>query len=90
MTFSRKQSLVLDFLRAHDEITLTQAVDLWAEHRMTYYCNANKHAGKVFSNMVRRTMLVRIKPGHFTRIAAIGRITWNAGSLFNPTQPPQQ
>ncbi len=59
---SKKQDAVLAFLREAPTITLDQAVAVIGRN---LYANAKFHVGNVLSNMVKRGMLRRIKPGLF-------------------------
>jgi len=59
---SPKQNAVIRFLRENHELTLNQAVDLIGKD---VYANARFHVGNVLSNMVKRKMIIRVKPGLF-------------------------
>lgn len=59
---SPKQSAILAALRDKPEITLAEAVQLIGGN---LYCNAEKHVGVTLSNMVKRGMIQRVKPGVF-------------------------
>jgi hypothetical protein len=59
---SPKQSVILSALRHQPEITLAEAVKLIGGN---LYCNAEKHVGALLSNMVKRGMIERVKPGVF-------------------------
>jgi hypothetical protein len=49
-------------LRTPGELTLARAVELIGGN---LYANAPKHVGVTLSNMVRRGLLVRVRPGVF-------------------------
>jgi hypothetical protein len=59
---SRKQRILIDYTRKAGELTLEHAVGLVGHD---IYCNRHKHVGNILANMVRRGMLVRVKPGVF-------------------------
>ena len=59
---SRKQQSVLRAAKMNGFITLKEAVRIVGGD---IYANAEKHVGAILSNMVRRRMLVRVKPGTF-------------------------
>jgi hypothetical protein len=59
---SAKQTIVIEFLRAHSFMTLDQAVQIIGRN---IYHNAHKHCGVLLANMVKRGMIVRVKPGVF-------------------------
>ncbi len=59
---SPKQQIILTVLSANAELTLSQAVILIGKN---LYCNAEKHVGAVLSNMVKRGLIKRVKPGVF-------------------------
>lgn len=59
---SPKQAAILTALRATPEMTLSEAVRLIGGN---LYCNAEKHVGVMLSNMVKRGMIERVKPGVF-------------------------
>lgn len=59
---SPKQSVILAALRDKPQITLSEAVKLIGGN---LYCNAEKHVGVTLSNMVKRGMIQRVKPGVF-------------------------
>jgi hypothetical protein len=58
---SAKQKIVLAH-RTPGELTLAHAVELIGKN---IYCNERKHVGAVLTNMVRRGLLVRVRPGVF-------------------------
>lgn len=60
---SAKQRAILAVLRDRKEITLDEAVTLVGRN---IYHNAHKHVGVTLSNMVRRGLIVRVRPGVFT------------------------
>jgi len=60
---SPKQSAIAAFCRQNEQqITLEQATALVGRN---VYHNAEKHTGALLANMVKRGMLVRVKPGLF-------------------------
>ena len=59
---SRKQQSVLRAAKMNGFITLKEAVRIVGGD---IYANAEKHVGSILSNMVKRGMLVRVKPGTF-------------------------
>lgn len=59
---SPKQAAIMQALRSGGQITLDQAVRLIGGD---LYCNAPKHVGALLGNMVRRGLLVRVRPGVF-------------------------
>jgi hypothetical protein len=59
---SRKQQIVIRSARMNGFITLKEAVRLVGGD---VYANADKHTGAILSNMVKRGMLIRVKPGTF-------------------------
>lgn len=59
---SRKQQAVLRSAKMNGFITLKEAVRIVGGD---IYANAEKHVGAILSNMVKREMLVRVKPGAF-------------------------
>ena len=59
---SRKQQAVLRSAKMNGFITLKEAVHIVGGD---IYANAEKHVGAILSNMVKRGMLVRVKPGTF-------------------------
>jgi hypothetical protein len=61
---SPKQQRIMDALRVSETITLDTAVLLIGGN---IYANAKFHVGNVLSNMVKRGMILRIKPGLFGR-----------------------
>ena len=62
MRLSQKQATVMNYVREHGWIDLTKATYLPG---FGYYCNERKHTGALLSNMVKRGLLVRTKPGVF-------------------------
>ena len=60
MSLSIKQRAIMKFLQHKEEITLSKAVDLIGRN---LYTNAAKHVGAVLSNMVKRGLIARRKPG---------------------------
>lgn len=62
---SKKQRAVLLHLYQHGTITLDEAVALIGRN---IYHNAHKHTGAVLSNMVKRGLIRRAKPGHFEKL----------------------
>lgn len=61
---SPKQQVVLFYLSKNESITLATACELIGKD---IYCNEEKHCGAILSNMVKRKMIERIKPGVFTK-----------------------
>jgi len=59
---SRKQQAVIRSAKMNGFVTLKEAVHLVGGD---IYANAEKHVGSILSNMVKRGMLVRVKPGTF-------------------------
>lgn len=59
---SKKQSVIIAFLRANERMTLDQAVGLIGQN---YYAHARVWTGKLLANMVDRGMIRRWKPGVF-------------------------
>ena len=59
---SRKQQAVIRSAKMNGFVTLKEAVHLVGGD---VYANADKHTGAILSNMVKRGMLVRVKPGMF-------------------------
>lgn len=59
---SRKQQAVIRSAKINGFITLKEAVHIVGGD---IYANAEKHVGSILSNMVKRGMLVRVKPGTF-------------------------
>jgi hypothetical protein len=59
---SRKQQAVIRSAKMNGFVTLKEAVRLVGGD---IYANAEKHVGSILSNMVRRGMFVRVKPGVF-------------------------
>jgi len=59
---SPKQRAVIEHLRKAGQITLTEAVCLIGRD---IYANQKFHVGNVLSNMVKRGLLMRVKPGVF-------------------------
>lgn len=62
MKLSRKQQSTIRSAKMNGFITLKEAVRIVGGD---VYANAEKHVGAILSNMVRRGMLVRVKPGTF-------------------------
>jgi predicted transcriptional regulator of viral defense system len=62
MKSSRKQQAVIRSEKMNGFITLKEAVRLVGGD---VYANADKHTGAILSNMVKRGMLIRVKPGTF-------------------------
>lgn len=58
---SIKQSAIVRYLREHDTMNLEDAVRVAGG----YYANSHKHIGTVLSNMVKRGIIRRLKPGVF-------------------------
>ena len=59
---SVKQAAIINALQDRETITLTEATGLIGRN---YYCSAEKNTGVVLSNMVKRGLIVRVKPGVF-------------------------
>lgn len=59
---SRKQQSILRSAKMNGFVTLKEAVRIVGGD---IYANAGKHVGSILSNMVKRGMLVRVKPGVF-------------------------
>lgn len=59
---SPKQKAVIEHCHVSGKITLEAAVELIGRN---IYCNAVKHVGATLSTMVKRRLLVRIRPGVF-------------------------
>lgn len=59
---SPKQKAVIEHCHICGKITLEAAVELIGRN---IYCNAGKHVGAVLSTMVKRGLLVRVRPGVF-------------------------
>jgi hypothetical protein len=59
---SRKQQDIIRSAKMNGFITLKEAVCLVGGD---VYANADKHTGAILSNMVKRGMLIRVKPGTF-------------------------
>lgn len=59
---SPKQTAVLKHLAENATMTLDTAVELIGQN---LYANAKFHVGTVLSNMVKRKMIERVKPGVF-------------------------
>jgi hypothetical protein len=59
---SPKQQVILKTLANQREISIAQAVRLIGGN---IYCNEAKHVGSLLSNMVKRGMIQRIRPGVF-------------------------
>jgi hypothetical protein len=59
---SRKQQAVIRSARMNGFVTLKEAVRLVGGD---IYANAEKHTGAILSNMVKRGMLIRVKPRTF-------------------------
>ena len=59
---SRKQQSILRSTKINGFVTLKEAVRLVGGD---IYANAEKHTGAILSNMVKRGMLIRVKPGTF-------------------------
>jgi predicted transcriptional regulator of viral defense system len=59
---SRKQQAVLRSAKTNGFVTLKEAVRLVGGD---VYANTEKHTGAILSNMVKRGMLIRVKPGTF-------------------------
>ena len=59
---SRKQQAVIRSAKINGFVTLKEAVHLIGGD---IYANAEKHVGSILSNMVKRGMLIRVKPGVF-------------------------
>ena len=59
---SRKQQSVIRSAKTNGFVTLKEAVRLVGGD---IYANAEKHTGAILSNMVKRGMLIRVKPGTF-------------------------
>ena len=63
------------------QITKADAVTLIGG---TYYCNGDKHTGDVLSRMVKRKILIRIKPGVFRVNPHASKI--DNDEIYNPNQ----
>jgi predicted transcriptional regulator of viral defense system len=60
----QKQRLILAQARLNGgKITKKEAIEVPGVD--TYYHNAEKHVGEILSRMVKKNLLIRIKPGHF-------------------------
>lgn len=59
---SRKQQAVIRSARMNGFITLKETARIIGAD---VYANADKHTGTILSNMVKRGMLIRVKPGMF-------------------------
>lgn len=59
---SNKQRAVISHLQRSESMTLTEAVALIGRD---IYCNRHKHVGAILSNMVKRGLIERVKPGVF-------------------------
>jgi hypothetical protein len=68
---SAKQMTILSHCRRRGKLTLAQAVELIGKN---IYCNERKHVGAVLSNMVRRGLLVRHRPGVFALPPALSAL----------------
>ena len=64
---SPKQRTIIAAIRERGEITLRGAVGLIGGD---IYTNAEKHVGAVLANMVKRGMIVRVKPGVFGLVSS--------------------
>ena len=64
MKLSPKQSKIIAAMNAasNAQITLDEAVGLIGGN---LYCNANQHVGQTLSRMVKRGLIVRVRPGVF-------------------------
>ncbi|HAR46319.1 MAG TPA: hypothetical protein DCS05_09175 [Nitrospiraceae bacterium] len=79
---STKQAKILASFKTVPTLTLADAVRLIGGN---IYCNAEKHVGATLSNMVRRGLIVRVKPGVFElpNLITPGTTTgWWAESTF--------
>lgn len=63
---SHKQRAICDYLRINGKISLDQAVHLVGGN---IYANHHKHVGAFLSNMVKRGLIRRKNPGHFTSVS---------------------
>lgn len=66
---SPKQNAVIEYLSKYDSISLDFAVALIGGD---LYANAREHVGALLANMVRRGLIVRVKPGIF-KLAEVSR-----------------
>ncbi len=64
LALSRKQRAIFDYLRINSTITLLQATALVGRN---VYTNSIEHTGALLSRMVKRGLIVRVKPGLFKR-----------------------
>lgn len=64
-SLSPKQETIVNQIEIMGSITLSAAVHLIG--RDIYY-NSDKHVGALLSNMVKRGLIVRIRPGVFGRV----------------------
>lgn len=64
MMLSSKQKRIMNEINTNPDrsITLARAVELCGDN---LYCNASKHVGVTLSNMVRRGLIERMRPGVF-------------------------
>jgi hypothetical protein len=60
---STKQQAIMMYLERHAEISLAQALSLCGG----YYANGQKHMGGVLTNMIRRGLIVRVRPGLYAK-----------------------
>ena len=60
---STKQFEIVEAIKKHGHITKKEAVEIVGKN---IYCNADFHVGNILSNMVKKGMIKRLKPGIFT------------------------
>lgn len=80
MALSRKQALIVNFMRGKESTSKKEIVEKF-DH--WHYTNSDFHIGAILSNMVKRGIIKRIKNGLFK----IGTNSANTDlSLNNPDQ----
>lgn len=81
MTLSPKQKEIVKLFSNDRNKILTQG-EISHSVPFGYYANGSKYVGEILSRMVKRNMLVRIKPGHFR----LGSFREPVENIDNPNQ----
>lgn len=76
---SKKQSIIIKYLRDNESIDLDKAVELIG---YGIYRNARKYVGLTLSRMVKQKHIARIKKGVF-ELPNLGNVRLNKDDLFS-------
>jgi predicted HTH transcriptional regulator len=66
---NKEQREVIRLLKERGTLTIAEAVKIFGRH---IYCNATDHIGRRLARMVKRGLIVRLKPGVFALPNASG------------------